>query len=413
VLPAQPNAFFAKVLADQHYERGRDLEQQGYWEQALLNYRRACRLDPASVLFLLARGRVCQAHGLTAEAEECYAIALSRRPDDTVALYNQAQLFAARGQLEAARANLVKIVATGVDVLGQRGAAIYNRLGDLALRHEDYAAAALHFRKAIGVAPDDRYAAAALEAAARLPEFASPVQPDGQIQPKVAVYAYGGAMVLGVPGDDGIHVPLSPGLGFESLEELAQTLNRFVALARYFAWRVDAIVALEAEAQPVANGLAAVLGGRAIPSVDLAPWNGIALGVAATASDPAALRASIATLRERCPLSLVYSVGLRQPIWEYAPLVNIVTMPVLLEFPWSRGEAAAAEHAEAFGAELGRLLAAVPPDDTLGRQLGWYGAHRKLSFDSRTMAPLASTHARGEPHGHNAGSLGFASPAHR
>jgi tetratricopeptide (TPR) repeat protein len=385
--PAQPNAFFAKVLADQHYARGRDLEGRGYWEQALLSYRRACRLDPANVLFLLARGHICQAHHLEPEAEECYRVALSLRPDDTVVLYNQAQLFASRGQLDEARANLAKIVVGGVDALGERAAAVFGRLGDIALRREDYAAAAVHYRKAAEVAPADRYALASLDALPRLAEFRTPIRPDGQMQPKLAVYAYSGAMLLGMPSDNGIDVPISPGLGFDSLEDLAQTLARFVWLARQLAWRFDAVVALEAESQPLANGLAAVLGGRPIASVELAPRNAIALGVAATGSAPDALRTAVAALRDQCPLSLVYSMGLRHPIWAYAPLLNVVSMPVLLEFPWSRGEAAAAEHAEAFGAELGRLLAATPPDGSVARQLGWYGAHRKLSFDPRTMAP--------------------------
>src|SRR5688500_5201245 len=166
-----PNRFFARVMADQQYEKGRELESAGYWERALASYRRASSLDASNVLYLVARGRVCHAHGIEVEAEECYAAALRVRPNDTVALYNQAQIFAARGQLEAARANLDRIVATDGEVLGERGAPVYSKLGDIALRREEYAIAEVHFRKALGVAPGNRYAAAALTALARFAEF--------------------------------------------------------------------------------------------------------------------------------------------------------------------------------------------------------------------------------------------------
>ena len=135
--PADPAHFFARVLADQHYQKGRQRQEQGDWDLALSSYRRASTLDPHNVLYLLARGHVCQAHGLEPEAEECYRVALELRPDDTVALYNQAQLLASRGQLDEARANLIRIVNAGVEDLGERAAPIFCRLGDIALRRED------------------------------------------------------------------------------------------------------------------------------------------------------------------------------------------------------------------------------------------------------------------------------------
>src|SRR5207249_7139744 len=118
--PADPARFFTGVLADQHYQKGVQFEQQGEWERALAAYRKASSLDAHRVLFLLARGRVCQAHGLEPEAEQCYEVALRLRPDDPVVLYNQAQLFAARGRLDQARANLARIVDGDVDALGDR-----------------------------------------------------------------------------------------------------------------------------------------------------------------------------------------------------------------------------------------------------------------------------------------------------
>jgi tetratricopeptide (TPR) repeat protein len=390
-----PNRFFARVMADQQYEKGRELESAGFWERALAAYRRASSLDASNVLYLVARGRVCHAHGLEPEAEECYAVALRLRPNDTVALYNQAQLFAARGQLDAARTNLDRIVSGDGELLGERAAPVYCKLGDIALRREEYAIAELHYRKALAVAPTaptHRYATAALGALARLAEFPAPVQPDGRLDPKVAVYAYAGAIALGMPDDDGIALPLLPALGFDSLEEVAATLARVVRLARHLRWVTDAVCALDAESQPLAIALAAVLDARVFgPTEDgTVPHGAACLAVSATGDDPTELARRIAVLRERCEGVRFYAVGLRHPVWEYIAPPTLVSVPVRLEFPWNRGEASTAEHAEAFGEELAlRLRAALETDDgTTEAQLVWYARHARLNHSPASALPL-------------------------
>jgi tetratricopeptide (TPR) repeat protein len=383
--PADPARFFTGVLADQHYQKGVQFEQQGEWERALAAYRKASSLDAHRVLFLLARGRVCQGHGLEPEAEECYRLALRLRPDDPVVLYNQAQLFAARGHLDAARANLAKIVDGDVDRLGDRAAPIFCRLGDIALRREDYAAAALYFRRALAYAPDHRYAAVTLEALERFAEFEAPFAPDGFVSPKVALYGYAGAALLGMAGDDGVEVPPYPGLGFDSLTELA--LARFVALARGGGWAYEVVAPLDQESQPLAVALAAALEARAVPAVAHVPWGGRALGVSATGTNPQALHAATGALLERSPSATLYALGLREAIWEYHPAPHVVNVPIRLEFPWNRGEAAAPEHAEAYGAELAQALAQVQLelagelDDFTRRQWRWYTQHPHLRLD--------------------------------
>ena len=377
---AQSGRFFAKVLADQQYQRGREYEAQGYWERALASYRRACGLDPTSVLFLLARGKICQAYGLEPEAEDCYAAALRLRPTDPVALYNQAQLFTARGELDAARANLKRILSGDVDVLGERAAPIYCRLGDIALRREDYRCAGRYFSKALDASPGHRYAVASLGALARLQEFRHPVGSQGQVPPKIAAYAYAGAVVLGMPDDDGISIPLSPGLGFDSLAEVAQTLARFTALASHCEWPLEVVAALDQESQPLAIALATALGVVPALSVDAVSRGAAAAGVTAAGESPAALGAAAAALRGRARSTLLYAVGLRHPLWEYDPSFQVISLPVRLEFPWNRGEARAPEHAEAFGTELGQLLCAARPDGTLDAQLAWYASHSRLAF---------------------------------
>lgn len=389
--PAAPNRFFARVMADQQYEKGRELEQQGLWERALAAYRRACDLDSTSVLYLVARGRVCHAHGLEQEAVACYDAALRLRPNDTVALYNQAQLFASRGALDEARANLSRIVADGADVLAERAGPVYCRLGDIALRREEYRVAEIHFRRALAVDPQSRYAAAALAALPRFAEFERPVGQDGRIDPKVAVYAYGGAIALGMPPDDGIRLPHLPALGFDSLGEVAATLARFVRLAGAAGWTFEAVAALDPESQPLANALGHVLGARAYPSGAVEGLgHGVAcLAVSATGRDPHLMREQLAAIEARGARAVTYAVGLRQPVWEYLPAPHVVSVPVRLEYPWNRGEAAAAEHAEAFGEELARDLAealAGEDDGVTAAQVAWYGRHARLAVGLRTSS---------------------------
>jgi Flp pilus assembly protein TadD len=385
-----PAGFFAKVLADQHYEKGLEAQRQGDWERALASYRRACAVDAHNVLFLLARGHVCQAHGLDAEAEECYRRALELRPDDTVVLYNQAQLFAARGLLDAARRNLARIAAGDVEALGERAALVYNRLGDIALRDEDYATAAIHFRRAREATPGDAYAAAALAALPRFAEFERPLQPGGQMAPKVAFYAYSGALLLGLPGsDDGIAIPPYPPLGFDSTDELAHTLRRFVDVAQGFGWGFDCVAALEPEGQPLAVALAAAFGARLAAEIESVPHGSVALGVAATAAHPPDVSRRMKALGERASTALTYAAGVARPVWEYAPAIEVASLPVRVEFPWNRSEVSAAEHAEAFGAELAALLAAAPPDASVAAQLHWYREHGRLCFEAPGPAGVA------------------------
>ena len=383
---AQPNRFFARVMADQQYEKGRELEEAGFWERALTAYRRACGLDTTNVLYLVARGRVCHAHGMESEAEECYAAALRLRPNDTVALYNQAQLLAARGRLEAARANLDRIVADDGGTLGERAAPVYCKLGDIALRREEYAVAELHFRKALAAAPGHRYGTAALGALPRLAEFERPVQADGRLDPKVAIYAYAGAMALGMPDDDGISLPLLPALGFDSLDEVAAALARVVRLARRLGWEVDAVCALDPESQPLALALAASFEARAVGPGDesAVARDAACLAVSASGEDPAELSRRLVRLRERVAVVRFYSVGLRHPVWDYPTAPTVVSVPVRLEFPWNRGEASAAEHAEAFGEALSSSLsAALETDDgTTEAQVAWYARHDRLNDDA-------------------------------
>ena len=68
------------------------------------------------------------------------------------------------------------------------------------LQDEDYQVAETHLRQALVRKPDDPYATAALQALPRLREFAAPYDQDGRLPAKIGIYAYCGALLLGLPG---------------------------------------------------------------------------------------------------------------------------------------------------------------------------------------------------------------------
>jgi hypothetical protein len=143
------------------------------------------------------------------------------------------------------------------------------------------------------------------------------------------------------------------------------------------------------------------------------PWGVRALGISATGTQPSALNAATASLRERSPSATFYALGLREAAWDYDPAPQVLNVPIRLEFPWNRGEAAAPEHAEAYGTELAGALAQVEADmaaelaDFARRQLRWYADHRQLRIDlcaarSDTLADLWPEPALPLSHDHEA-----------
>ncbi len=198
-------------------------------------------------------------------------------------------------------------------------------------------------------------------------------------------------MLLGLAEDDGISIPAYPGLGFDSLAELAQTLARFTGLARRLGWRFDAVVPLDAESLPLAIALAAALDARPLMGVEHCRRDACVLGVSGTGTDPAGVCRAVSALRRRTTRALFYAAGVTHPVWEYAPAMQVASVPSRLEFPWGRGEAMAPEHAEALGAELGAALERAAPDATLQAQVAWYsapGGHPRLGFSPTTLETL-------------------------
>jgi tetratricopeptide (TPR) repeat protein len=376
--------FQARVVADRYYREGIDLESRGQWERALRSYRTACDLHPQRLLYLVARGRVCQAHGLTNEAAACYALARKLDPTDPVVLFNEADLLAKRGDLDAAAANLRSLLDREPDRLRVQMAAAWRLLGDLELARRN-AEGALHaYRTGADAFPSDRYLSALATAGNRIREVAA----SGETAPrfdtegltfpaKASTYAFAGAMLFGLPDDDGVDVPAYPGLGFVSIDEVAEALARPLALFRRRRVPFAAVYAVGPVAAPVAHAFATALG------IPVAPDPiGPRLTVSLDGEDPAIL------VREGSdPGDWAFCIGMRLAPWHYNGLLDGALVAAPIEVPWATRDTRARPPARDAGEALAHALAVSALDNgATSRHLRWHAVRRHL----RAGDPLAT-----------------------
>ncbi len=372
--------FFAKLVAQQHYQGGLAHEQGGRWAEALEAYRAACAGDPQVSLYWLARGTAAQRQRQWDEAAHAYREALALAPADPVVLYNQALLFLAQGKREPARRNLEAVLRLKGERLGDRAALVHARLGDLALQDEDYPVAEAHLRQALVRKPDDPYATAALHALPRLREFAAPYDQDGRLPAKIGIYAYCGALLLGLPGDDGITIPASRTGQLDGHAAVAAVLRRLADTVLALRWRFDALVPLDAPAWPLTLALAHTLGTPAVR------WpqslqGGKVLALAVTITETGASDHAARAAQEHSDAALLVSLGLHGRPWRVRPQPHVLCAPTPVMLPWAADEAATAPDDQVQGRTLADLTARQPPDETAARQRAWYREHGRLRFD--------------------------------
>lgn len=371
----------ARIVADRHYRHGMDLEGRGLWERALRHYRTACDLHPQKPLYLLARGRVSQEHGLLDEAAACYALVRKADPKDPVALFNQATLHARTGDLAAAAANLQAILDAAPGPSGARAVATWRLLGDVELARRDAHAAVVAYGRARALDPDDAFLEAIAIAADRIrdlvadPDVRIAFGPDGlALPPKATAYAFVGAMVLGLPEDDGIDVPAYPPLGFISVEEVAQALARVVAILRRRRPPVTSVVAVEDAAGPVAHALGNVLEASPVPRAG-SEAAGTTVYVSIDGDQPEALRVAAGA----DPGAWVLCLGLRHPALRYAGTVDAVLITSPAEVPWATSDPRASRPDGDPATALADALARVAPDYAAAdRVLAWHLRHPRL-----------------------------------
>ena len=371
--------FFAKLVAQQHYQGGLAHEQGGRWAEALVAYRAACEGDPQVSLYWLARGTAAQRQRQWAEAAQAYREALALAPADPVVLYNQALLFLAQGQRQPARRNLEAVLRLKGERLGDRAALVHARLGDLALQDEDYLVAEAHLRQALVRKPDDPYATAALQALPRLREFAAPYDQDGRLPAKIGIYAYCGALLLGLPGDDGINIPAGRTGRLDGHAEVAAVLRRLADTVLALRWRFDALVPLDEPAWPLTLALAHTLG------TPVVQWpqslqGGTVLALAVTVTETGESDHAARAAQEHSDAALLVSLGLHGRPWHVRPQPHVLCVPTAVTLPWAADAAATAPDDQVLGRTLADLIARQPSDETAGRQREWYREHRRLRF---------------------------------
>ena len=376
--------FHGRVVADQHYRQGIELQARGQWERALRSFRSACDLHPQKVLYLVARGRLCQEHDMADEAAACYAIARRLDPGDPVALFNEADLLARRGNLDGATANLRAILDRPPPTLGVRDVDVLRLLGDLELARGRPDESLDAYQRALAASPGDSWLTATVASTLRLREVAASADTAPRataaglrFEPKAEAYAFAGAMVLGLPDDDGIDVPSYPALGFVSVEEVASALARPIALLRRRRMPFKSVRAVEPPASPIATALGRILG---IPVISWGATQGPMtegphLAVAVTGEDPDLLRASAGTNS-----SWTLSLGLRYPAWRYVGAVDAILVAAAIEVPWASPDARArAPQGDPGEALATALRSTLPDDDTIDRHLAWHASRARLA----------------------------------
>ncbi|MSQ43413.1 MAG: hypothetical protein EXR45_04295 [Chloroflexi bacterium] len=379
--------FHSRVVADQHYQRGLDQESRGQWDRALTSFRTACALHPERILYLLARGRVCQTHDLDPEADDCYEHARRIAPRDPVVLFNQAELWARHGRLAMAIENLEEILSDGSRQLGARAMPVYRLRGDLALRNGDYSRADEAFKTALALVPDDDYLRTMVRSVPRFAEFN--LDRESTSGAKRLVYAQAGAMLLGLLEDDGVTIPEYPGIGLETLDEVADVIARPARTLRHLG-PPTYIGALDTPSLPIAEAIADVLGGTLFdPSATSHHVTGTSqsvLLVTVNATDPETVSAVANRLRDQAQTVWTYAIGLRHPAGAYHGTIDLISSTGFVEVPWDAPSRETSIPAGGLASKLAsclrRAIEALPTVTTVSSHLAWHTKHRRFASES-------------------------------
>ena len=168
---------------------------------------------------------------------------------------------------------------------------------------------------------------------------------------------------------DGIAIPTYPGLGFVSIEEVAQAVARPLALFRR---RVNPFAAVHA-AEPGAGPLAHALGVALRIPIDANP-TGPRLSVGVVGDNPTALRRDGGNFDD-----WAFCLGLRLPPWRYAGALDGTLIGAEVEVPWATADARARRPEGDVEAALALALLHVEcADDAILRHLSWHRSRPHL-----------------------------------
>jgi tetratricopeptide (TPR) repeat protein len=248
--------------AEEYYERGVELEDNGELEAALEHYEKAVSEDPAFGDAYVEMAYIQLRLGDERRAVENLRKAI-RVAGHPLAYYNLGWIYEGRDRPERAEMLYRRALEVGPEM-----ADAHLGLGAILLNRGRVEEAAAHVERAAELDADQHYVTYLRESAVpRYREFAQQLADAGGIGllgMKEQVYLDFGAIMLGSAGDDGVRIPVAERRRFDSPEEVAVTCNRFLALCRACRWRFTAVAAVDPDSEP----LAAVIADR----LDLPYW---------------------------------------------------------------------------------------------------------------------------------------------
>jgi len=244
--------------AEEYYERGGRLEDNGELEAALEHYERAVAEDPAFGDAYVEMAYIQLRLGDERRAVENLrrAIRVSGHP---LAYYNLGWIYEGRDRPERAEQLYRKAAAASPEM-----ADAYLGLGAVLLNRGRLEEACAQIDRAAELDADRRYVTFLQESAVpRYREFARQLSAAGGIAglgTKEQVYLDFGAMLLGSAGDDGLSLPTGERRDFSRPAEPAVTAGRFLEFCKHFRWRFAATAATDPGSEPLAVLLAQELG---------------------------------------------------------------------------------------------------------------------------------------------------------
>ncbi len=240
--------------AEEFYEQGVKLEDNGELEAALEHYEKSITEDPAFGDAYVEMAYIQLRLGDERRAVENLRKAI-RVAGHPLAYYNLGWIYEGRDRPERAEMLYRKALSVNPEM-----ADAHLGLGAILLNRGKVEEAAGHVERAAELDADQHYVGFLRESALpRYREFAEPLAERGGIAGlgvKEQIYLDFGAMLLGSAGDDGLRLPVEDRRRFGRPEEAAVTCGRFLELSRTFRWRFTAVAAVDPESEPLAAALA-------------------------------------------------------------------------------------------------------------------------------------------------------------
>ena len=249
--------FSNSARAEEYYERGVNLEDNGELEAALEHYERAVSEDPAFGDAYVEMAYIQLRLGDERRAVENLRRAI-RVAGHPLAYYNLGWIYEGRDRPERAEMLYRKALEASPEMPDA-----HLGLGAILLGRGRPEEAAHHIERAAELGAESSYVQFLRESAVpRYREFASELA-DAAAQGaplgmKERVYLDLGAVLLGSDGDDGVRLPAEVSRRrFSKPSEMAVTLIRLLGFCEHFKWRFGAVAATDPDSEPLALVLAA------------------------------------------------------------------------------------------------------------------------------------------------------------